>query len=48
MKEIISVMITYSDGSRENITHCRQYKPSAFSLFRFLRNKIIGLFKWDC
>jgi len=43
MKNIVSVMITYDDGSRENITECKQ-----FSLFSFLRNKIIGLFKWDC
>jgi len=42
MKQIVSVMITYSDGSRENITDCRQYKPGTFSLFRFLRNKIFG------
>ncbi len=45
MKTIVSVIITYSDGSRENITDCRQYKPSVFSLFRFLQNKIWGLFK---
>ncbi len=42
MKEIVSVMINYSDGSREVITDCRQYKPGVFSLFRFLRNKIFA------